>query len=295
MSYDTSTVLAGFKSDVYSQTGEDGIIARILTLLPTRDKWCVEFGAWDGRHISNTRRLIEQEDYHAVLIEGSTKRYSNLKANYAGNPRVIPFNKFVGFSANDKLDTILAATPIPRDFDFLSIDIDGNDYHVWDALEKYKPKVVCIEFNPTIPNEVDFVQPKNLSVSQGSSLLAITRLAKRKGYELVAALQFNGFYVRAEYFDLFDIADNRPEVLRNDTEYVTYVFSTFDGRIMLRGNRKLLWHGVEIDEKRLQSLPALFQMHPGMYGAGRRALFYTYLAVMHPKEFFRRMRTRLRD
>ncbi len=63
--------LLNHRSNVHSQAGEDGIIEKILELLPVRDHWCVEFGAWDGVFLSNTRRLIEHAGYSAVLIEGS--------------------------------------------------------------------------------------------------------------------------------------------------------------------------------------------------------------------------------
>src|SRR5689334_19634333 len=99
--------LLEYKSDVYSQTGEDGIIQKILETLPARDKWCVEFGAWDGKHLSNTRNLIDHKQYSAVLIEGSRAKFSELKGNYAANPDVYPINAFVGFDPNDNLDTIL--------------------------------------------------------------------------------------------------------------------------------------------------------------------------------------------
>jgi hypothetical protein len=67
--------------NVHSQEGEDGIIEHLLSLLPERDHWCVEFGAWDGVYLSNTFHLIESKGYHAVLIEGSSERYETLRKN----------------------------------------------------------------------------------------------------------------------------------------------------------------------------------------------------------------------
>jgi hypothetical protein len=122
-------------SDTFSQNGEDGVIAKILSLLDSRDHWCVEFGAWDGVHLSNVRRLILEEGYSAVLIEGDRAKFAELRHNYAGNERVVPLNAMVGFQGEEGLDGILAPYPIPETFDFLSIDIDGNDYHVWRAIE----------------------------------------------------------------------------------------------------------------------------------------------------------------
>ena len=201
----SSTWLLDHKRDEYSQTGEDGVIERILEELPERDNWCVEFGAWDGLHLTNTRHLIESKGFSAVLIEASEKRFKDLRSNYSHNDQVYPINGFVGFEAHDNLDQILSATPIPNNFDLLSIDIDGNDYHVWNAVSKYKPKVVVIEFNPTIPTHILFTQPEDPSDNQGSSLLSLVQVGRQKGYELVSVLPLNAFIVREEYYPLYEI------------------------------------------------------------------------------------------
>jgi len=254
--------LLEFRRDVYSQAGEDGVIGMILETLPATDHWCVEFGAWDGEHLSNTRHLIESHDYSAVLIESSRKAFQGLERRYSGNPKVITVNKSVGFTAADSLDRILETTPIPRDFDFLSIDIDGNDYHAWQAVSAYRPKVVCIEFNPTIPTEVTFVQRADPAVKQGSSLASIVDLATAKGYELVAVLSFNAFFVVSEFYRRFNIADNRPQVLREDLSAITYLFSGFDGTIYLRGLQELPWHRISLRESKMQHLPAALRKYP---------------------------------
>jgi hypothetical protein len=266
------TWLAGFRHNACSQTGEDGVIERALQVLPHRDQWCVEFGAWDGRHLSNVRNLIDNRGYSAILIEGSRSRFADLQRHCAGNANVIPINRFVGFTAHDSLDAILRSTPIPQDFDFLSIDIDGNDYHVWKAISHYRPRLVCIEFNPTIPTEVHFVQPADPTVNQGASLLALVELGKAKGYELVCVLPFNAFFVRSEDFPLFGIEDNSPHALRTDLSYVTFLFSGFDGRLFLCGNRTLPWHGLKLNAAPMQRLPRILQRYPGNYTGSQRLL-----------------------
>lgn len=276
--------LFDFSANVYSQTGEDGIIAKILEVLPVRDRWCVEFGAWDGVHLSNTANLIRNQGYGAVLIEGDAAKYQELVKNYAGNPRVLGQNDFVGFMPENNLDRILQKTPVPTDFDFLSIDIDGNDYHVWRAVAAYTPKLVCIEFNPTIPTGLNFVQPANMALKQGSSLSSIVSLAKEKNYELVSVMPWNAFFVKAEFFPLFEIGDNRPEVLRTNLEAVTYIFSGYDGKIFLAGNRKLPWHGVELNENRLQVLPRWLRKYPADYTRSDRL----FRLLTNPREFITR-------
>jgi hypothetical protein len=267
--------LLDYASNVYSQSGEDGILAKILERLPARDRWCVEFGAWDGQHLSNTCNVIERQDYSAVLIEGDKKRFDELTRRYAGNARVIAINAFVGFTPADGLDALLAKTPIPRDFDLLSIDIDGNDYHVWQGVSACNPKVVCVEYNPTIPTELEFVQPAGKNVTQGASLLALVKLGKQKGYELVAATSLNGIFVRSEFFSIFGIASNDPHILREDVSAVTHIFSGYDGKILVAGGNVLPWHGVTFSS-RIRQLPRMFQRFSGDYGPFRARLYKLY-------------------
>jgi hypothetical protein len=266
-------LLNKWAADVFSQTGEDGIIERALSVIGENDRCCVEFGAWDGMHFSNCANLFRNKGYSGVFVEANPVKYQELLKRYAEFPKVKALNTFVGFGPKDNLETLLAGVPIPQNFDFLSIDIDGNDYHVWKAIQKFRPKLVCIEFNPTIPTEVDFTQEANPRVQQGSSITALTRLGKEKGYELICATPWNGFFVDAKYFPLFKIPDNSVPNLRRDLSLITYLFSGYDGRIMLSGNKKLLWHCMDMDENRMQMLPKSLIGFPADYSKAQNFLF----------------------
>jgi hypothetical protein len=268
--------LLEFASDVHSQNGEDGILAKILEVIGAADGWCVEFGAWDGRHLSNTYNLLANRGFSGVLIEGSRSRFRNLQAAFRDNPRVFTLNRYVGFTAADGLDAILAETPISQDFEVLSIDIDGNDYHVWKAVTRYRPKVVVIEYNPTIPSPVEFVQPADMSVNQGTSMLSMTLLARDKGYELVSATTHNCLFVTKELFPLFGIADNSVAAIRPDESLVTYIFNGFDGTVFVRGYGKLEWHKVPYLESRLQQMPRWLRRFPDTYGPFMRVIAKHY-------------------
>lgn len=271
--------LLGYKNDIYSQCGEDGVIEKILDIIPDKNKWCVEFGAWDGIFLSNVKAMIENSDYSAVLIEGSKNRFNTLKNNYSEYKNVHPLNCYVGYSENDNLDKILSNVEIPKYFDLLSIDVDGNDYHIWAAMQKYSPKVVCVEFNPTVPTEVEFVQEANPTVNQGSSLISLVNLGKKKGYELVSVLPWNAIFVKKEYFPLFEINDNSPAMLRESSEMVTHIFSGYDGKIILKGGQKLYWHGVNYNEKNMQVMPKFLRSAPFNYGLVRKLLFYVFRKI----------------
>ena len=190
---------------LFSQSGEDGVLEYVLDKIPNKDNWCVEFGAWDGIHLSNTYHFISQKNYNSVLIEGETDRWKTLCLNME-KFNSICINKFVDFEGENTLDNIFATTAIPKNFDLLSIDIDGNDYYVWDSLDKYKPKVVIIEINiRNKPNEY-IINEKNSDFKigiSGTGILPLTELAEKKGYSLIANISCNAIYVSNEFYSLF--------------------------------------------------------------------------------------------
>jgi hypothetical protein len=131
---------------------------------------------------------------------------------------------------------------------------------------------VCVEFNPTIPTEVHFVQRPDPGVQQGASLLALTELGREKQYELVCVLSVNAFFVDRPYFARFGIEDNSPFRLRRDLSLVTWMFSGYDGTVHIAGSKKLPWHGIPIDEGALQALPRFLRRFPDAYSGPQRAL-----------------------
>jgi len=141
-------------------------------------------------------------------------------------------------------------------------DVDGNEYHLWDSMNEYRPRVMVIEFNPTIPNEVVFIQPRDMKVFQGSSLKAFVELGKRKGYELIATNETNAFFLLKELFPKFGIADNSIDALHTDHRFETKLFQLYDGTLKIAGNTKLLWHNLPIDEEKLQTLSIHKRKYP---------------------------------
>ena len=257
--------LAGFAKNIHSQYGEDGIIEELLARLgkvTALDGWCVEFGAWDGIYLSNTANLIANRGYRAVLIEGNRRKYRELCRNLP-SPDIVKICEFVTFDGAHTLDRLLATSPIPRDFDFLSIDIDGCDYHIFDLLTDYRPKAVCVEYNQTIPNEVEFVQAKSFAVSQGASPKSLQRLAESKGYVLVAVTVSNVIFVRAEFAEAV-VGDERPtlDMLRDDSAVRAFLFCGFDGTMLSNQPAiEMPWHKLKLGQADIQdpaeSAPAL--------------------------------------
>ncbi|MDC3019580.1 hypothetical protein OAZ97_00685 [Prochlorococcus sp. AH-736-E15] len=178
--------LLNYRSNIYSQNGEDGIISEILKRLNLDQKkyWCVEFGAWDGMHLSNTFALVQRNNWNAVYIEGDKKKYNDLLCTARKYKNITTVNKFVESDKNHKnsLDNILSRTLLPVDYDLLSIDIDSYDLAILNEY-KGKPKIIVIEINSSIPPGI--LQWHNGKNFIGNSFSSTLLVAKDKGYTLV--------------------------------------------------------------------------------------------------------------
>lgn len=182
--------LDGRRKIVTSQNGEDGLIEAIFEKIGTTNRWCFEVGASDGKTLSNTWALREQ-GWSSVQIEGNIGQFSRL--NQEHGKRCSCVHATIG---RDDLDGILDTYAVPDDLDFGVVDIDGQDYHVWDGLVRHRPRVILIEAdNPSSIN--DFYVPPLGNNAQGQakagSLLA---LGESKGYTCVFHLAWNLFFVR---------------------------------------------------------------------------------------------------
>lgn len=273
-----------FSKDVFSQNGEDGIIWEILNRLDTAinpTSWCVEFGAWDGVYLSNTCNLIRSRNYRAVLIEGDPKRVRQLEGNHPGS-EVVKICCFVTLSGQNTLDRVLQRTQIPLEFDVLSIDIDGFDYWVFDSLKDYSPRVVVIEFNPTIPNSVSYVQEPDSGVKRGASARALTELGRRKGFGLVAVTSCNLIFVRDDLLSFVGLDPRLMadlEELRDDSDAIIHAFVGYDGALILSRDLPLTWHGRTVSATTAQPLPRLFRKYPGDWGRARAFSYRLYRAL----------------
>ena len=249
-----------WRRNVYSQCGEDGIIENLLRLLEKKSGYFVEFGAWDGHHLSNCAKLAEG-GWPGCFIEGDRDKYLDLKRRYETRTDISTVNAFVEVQGENSLDQIFKRQNAPSDITVLSIDIDGMDYHIWNSLRHFEPKICVVEFNPTVPARVSFVQDADPSVQQGSSLRALYSLAKKKGYALAAATDWNAIFVLEKLCFERSIPTYTPEQVKI-TQYETYLFHGYDGTLLTAGNRALLWHGVPFTATELQILPETLRHLP---------------------------------
>ena len=183
-----------FESKVYSQNGEDGILQALFSKIGTTNKFCVEFGVENGAEC-NTRYLREKKNWTGLLMDGGGTQPSCIKKE---------------FITSDNINDLFKKYNVPKTFDLLSIDIDGNDYWVWKSLDtNYIPRVVVIEYNAKIPPS----ESKTIAYDPafrwdgsdyyGASLGALVKLAQTKGYTLAGCERqgVNAFFIRNEELD----------------------------------------------------------------------------------------------
>ena len=217
-------ILADHSNKVYSQSGEDGIIKTIFEIIGTSSKLCIEFGAWDGILNSNTANLW-RNGWKGILIEADKIKYEALVRNAAGYDCYC-IHAFVSHTGENTLENILRRQDLLREVDFLSIDIDGNDYFVFESLSELRPRLIACEYNPTIPYHLELVpEPENFF---GCSILSLVRLAESKAYRLVALTETNAFFVRDDDYVRFSEYDTSLPSLAL-TKHITYLITGYSG------------------------------------------------------------------
>ena len=264
--------LKNYKKNIYSQHGEDGIIEEILKRLNQYNdfQYC-EFGAWDGVHLSNTCALIKKNDCKALLIEPNIKKYNELCKNFPSK-EIIKLNNFVEVEGKNSLDNLLKKNNFNLNFDFLSIDVDSIDYYIFKSLNIYKPKLICIEYNPTIPNEIYFIQKNSGSINQGSSAKALIELASKKKYSPVCATETNLFFIHEDFKS--SVVGNIKlslDDLIDDNKFKNFIFYGYDGSIFTSQKIRLPWHNFVV--KDINVLNKYLRKYPRNYNFFEKYLF----------------------
>lgn len=189
----------GYK--VYSQNDEDGIIEEIFSRIGTTNKYFIEFGVQNGLE-SNTHYLLHK-GWQGLWIEGSSLYCSEIQYRFRPvieNKKLCITNAFI---TRDNINHLIGEN-VRGEIDLLSIDIDGNDYHVWKAIDVINPRVVVIEYNAKFTPDVEWVMGYcenhvwKCDDWHGASLKALENLGREKGYQLVGTniSGSNAFFVR---------------------------------------------------------------------------------------------------
>ena len=228
-----------FGIKIYSQNDEDGIILYILKHIGVKTKKFVEVGVENGIEC-NTTNLLKNFNWSGAQIEGNKKLYNNAK---------IQLKKVLGkkiknlkllniFITKKNINQILKKN-CGKEIDLLSVDVDGNDFWIWKAINCVKPRLVIIEYNSFFGSNISATIKYNSKFSwdhrnnksyYGASLKALEKLGKQKKYILVGVDKngVNAFFVRndlAKYINLKSkkteeiFLDNKREI-RNKEQYI---------------------------------------------------------------------------
>ena len=199
-----SSYFLRYAKNYTSQGGEDGILEHLFKLVGTnKDPYCVDIGAWDGQHLSNSYMLTHEKKWGGLLVEANSERHAVLSSLYKDRNDVRCLDCLVDIDGENSLLNLLRQNNVPKDLDFISIDVDGADYHLWQSIgDEYKARVVCIEFNPTIPNHIYYIQERDITIQEGSSLLALVELGRVFGYHVVVTTTFNAIFLRNDLLSL---------------------------------------------------------------------------------------------
>ena len=191
--------LADYRRSVYSQNGEDGVIAEVFRRLPSAEpRWYVEFGAWDGKYGSNCYSLALQ-GWRGVMIEGDPSRFTRLEqTSRLVRNTMIAVREFI--ESGPHLEQILSTAGVPHDFGLLSIDIDSFDYEIWKGLELYRPAVVVIEIDSSTAPGVHRVWSGESQPA--TTFTSMAELGRSKDYSLVCHTG-NLIFVRDDLIEPF--------------------------------------------------------------------------------------------
>jgi len=199
--------LIAFGQKIYSQNDEDGIILEIFNRIGTTNKVFVEFGVESGLEC-NTRALLFC-GWRGLWIEG---RVQCVQTMHQQLPNIISTGQLSAlhaFITRGNINELISSKIPEKEIDLLSIDIDGNDYHILSAITCIKPRVIVIEYNAKFPPPMQYCQKYNENHRWngtddfGVSIDYLDKTLNEKGYKLVACTLTgsNAFFVREDLLE----------------------------------------------------------------------------------------------
>ena len=194
----------GFK--VFSQWDEDGIIQYLIHQVPIENRTFVEFGV-ENYEESNTRFLLLNNHWQGMVLDACAADIEYIRSDRIHWQYDLQVEQ--AWITRENVDTLLARAGFGEDLGLLSMDVNGNDYWIWEALERVRPRIAIIEYNSlfgldpvAVPYREDFDRTAAhfSNLYYGSSLAALNRLAQNKGYILVGSNVWghNAFFVRSD-------------------------------------------------------------------------------------------------
>ncbi|MBL8688737.1 MAG: FkbM family methyltransferase [Rhodospirillaceae bacterium] len=187
---------------VYSQGDEDGLIAEIFRRIGEGGRRFIEIGSGDGLENNTTCLLLS--GWSGVWVDAMPNHVEAAGKSFADQIEARQLVLHQARVNRETIDDLLAQLWQGPDPDLLSLDIDGNDYHVLAAITRFRPRVMVLEYNGKFPPPMSWVMKYNPAHGWdgsdyfGASLAALTRLAETRGYRLVGCsiMGTNAFFVR---------------------------------------------------------------------------------------------------
>jgi hypothetical protein len=204
---------------VFSQWGDDGIIQYLIDRVPIGDRSFIEFGVEDYSE-SNTRFLLQNNRWRGLILDGGTAHIDfttrrGLRWRHALDVKSL-------FVTRDNINQALEESGRTGDIGLLSIDVDGNDYWIWEAIHAVVPRIVVVEYNSSfgpdlavsVPYQADFrrFQKHYSGLYWGASLAALCQLGARKRYRFVGCNSAGN----NAYFVLDQVAGPLPRLTPRD-------------------------------------------------------------------------------
>lgn len=204
--------LSQFEYKVFSQFGEDGVIAEIMSRIGAESHRIVEIGIGNGTEC-NSLNLLINFGWTGLLIEGNPSfadKANEMLAERRGisSDQLVLVSEFVDV---ENINSVISGAGFDGEVDVLSIDVDGNDIWLLKEINVINPRLIIVEYNASfgpdlsvsIPYVRDFVWARRDPEKQcyyGASVTALAKVARQKGYNLVYGTQagVNLFFVRSD-------------------------------------------------------------------------------------------------
>jgi hypothetical protein len=274
--------LSDVEFSAFSQWGEDGVIDWLISRLPDVPQTFVEFGVEDYRE-SNTRLLLQLRNWRGLVMDGSEAHIQDIRSQEIYWRHGLTAK--CAFIDRDNINDLLRQGGMEGDIGLLSVDIDGNDFWVWQAIDAVSPAIVVCEYNAvfgdlhpvTVPYRADFQRTRahHSNLYFGASLRALIELGQEKGYTFVGTTSTgcNAFFVRNDFTPMVTASVSGPwafpsQVREARDERSNLLFLDGEARAALIGDMQL----VDLHSGKATTLRSYQGLYSPEWKAGRRVL-----------------------
>lgn len=193
-------VITKSASQMFSQNYEDDIISEIFSRISPDQRTFLEIGVGNG--VECNTRLLMAQGWRGAWVESDHEAVSQIRTRFKAEISSGQLTVYDSFITRDNINALIDASGLGNSVDLLSVDVDMNTHHIWEALT-VQPRVACIEYNASFPPTTDFGVPyKENAVWDGSnwfgaSLRRMEHIGRGKAMSLVGCdmMGANAFFV----------------------------------------------------------------------------------------------------